>query len=64
MIKTREAEAVKMKEMMEEKEKLESLNRSNGDVINWLNKQLQSFKSVDANLGSVIKIKYFQFIYI
>ena len=51
MIKTREAEAVKMKEMMEEKEKLESLNRSNGDVINWLNKQLQSFKSVDANIG-------------
>ena len=49
--KNREKESTRVKELELEKEELEKLNKSNENVINWLNKQLADFKTAEASLG-------------
>ena len=43
-----------MKELEIEKDQLEKLNKSNENVINWLNKQLAEFKTAEASLGNLM----------
>jgi len=40
-----------LEQLHQKNEQLETLNRSNENVINWLNKQLASFKSAEATIG-------------
>ena len=41
----------KVDELREKNEQLEKINRSNENVINWLNKQLAAFKTSEAIVG-------------
>ena len=45
-----------MKELEIEKDQLEKLNKSNENVINWLNKQLAEFKTAEASLGKLMDL--------
>ena len=40
-----------VKEVEDRNQQLEKLNRSNENVINWLNKQLAAFKSTENIIG-------------
>ena len=42
----------KLRQLEEKNEELERTNRSNENVINWLNKQLASFKNSQTNTGT------------
>jgi len=42
--------------LIEKNDQLEKINRSNENVINWLNKQLASFKSSEAIVGKYFSI--------
>ncbi len=44
---------VRVKELENEKDQLEKLNKSNENVINWLNKQLAEYKTAEATLGNL-----------
>jgi len=49
--KEREKDLARVKELENEKDQLEKLNKSNENVINWLNKQLAEYKTAEATLG-------------
>eukprot|EP00088_Acartia_fossae_P008626 TRINITY_DN14146_c0_g1_i1.p1 TRINITY_DN14146_c0_g1~~TRINITY_DN14146_c0_g1_i1.p1 ORF type:complete len:683 (+),score=187.53 TRINITY_DN14146_c0_g1_i1:221-2050(+) len=51
IMKEQDEHLAKVAELESEKEKLEQLNKSNENVINWLNKQLASFKTTESNIG-------------